>query len=440
MTGTNDMQKRRLSWRKRCVFILLTVLVLLPVVELLSFVGLHVSQRDFSFEKLRITQQAVSAGASASDGAQEVIHPYLGWVHNPQVAIPETIFDTEIPVNSLGFRDDGESVRQRGPDRYIVGILGGSVAWNVSIAGRETLIEGLGQHPALAGKQIEIVRLAVPGYKQPQQVMALSYVNVLGAEFDAVVNIDGYNEAALTFAENATMNTAVAYPRSWHSRMTSVVDPRSFADAATLLELRARRQTMATRMLGASFNWSPTANLIWLIRDERARSELTDLGLKVTNIKRESFVHHGPAADFADQQKVDQAIVDLWIRSSMQLQSLCRGSQTTYVHVLQPNQYLVGSKVLSEKEKQTAYIPGQVAGDAVERLYPQLREQAARLTDVGVIFSDQTMLFADIRDTIYSDPYCHYNRAGNEMLAAAIVQELIRVLVQQRDESGGGGE
>jgi hypothetical protein len=32
------------------------------------------------------------------------------------------------------------------------------------------------------------------------------------------------------------------------------------------------------------------------------------------------------------------------------------------------------------------------------------------------------------------------NRAGNEMLAAAIVQELIRVLDQQRDESGGGGE
>ena len=33
----------------------------------------------------------------------------------------------------------------------------------------------------------------MPGYKQPQQLMAYNYLLSLGAEFDAVINIDGYN-------------------------------------------------------------------------------------------------------------------------------------------------------------------------------------------------------------------------------------------------------
>ena len=49
----------------------------------------------------------------------------------------------------------------------------------------------------LSGRKIDIVRLALPGQKQPQQLMTLAWVQSLGAEFDIVVNLDGYNEAVL---------------------------------------------------------------------------------------------------------------------------------------------------------------------------------------------------------------------------------------------------
>ena len=45
---------------------------------------------------------------ATSDGACEAIHPYFGWVHNPQVSKAEEIFGKEIPVNRLGFQDDNE--------------------------------------------------------------------------------------------------------------------------------------------------------------------------------------------------------------------------------------------------------------------------------------------------------------------------------------------
>jgi hypothetical protein len=66
---------------------------------------------------------------ATSDGACEAIHPYFGWVHNSQVSKAEEIFGKEIPVNRLWFQDDNESIQKRSSDRFILGIVGGSVAW-----------------------------------------------------------------------------------------------------------------------------------------------------------------------------------------------------------------------------------------------------------------------------------------------------------------------
>ncbi|MGV2341075.1 MAG UNVERIFIED_CONTAM: hypothetical protein LVR18_46165 [Planctomycetaceae bacterium] len=73
------------------------------------------------------------------------------------------------------------------------------------------------------------MRLALPGYKQPQQLMALNYVLSLGGEFDAVLNIDGFNDGALSILENAQPKASIAYP----SACTSLVmtDPRISVEA-----------------------------------------------------------------------------------------------------------------------------------------------------------------------------------------------------------------
>ncbi|MEZ6129660.1 MAG: hypothetical protein R3C59_13335 [Planctomycetaceae bacterium] len=414
---------------RRTAFRLTLLLLTWLTCELLAMAGLWLTSDEVATADPRETAAQIASGAAASDGATEVIHPYLGWVHNPQRALTEVVFGEDVPVNPLGFQDTNTSIHKRSADKFILGITGGSVAWHMSIAGLQTLTQELQNHPALNGRTIEVVRLATSGYKQPQQLMALNFIHVLGGEFDAIVNVDGYNEVALAITENAGMGTAISYPRSWHARVISSLDPASFADAGRLLELRSGRQQMARNFLASPFRWSAVRTLTWLIRDRKARSELLDLGLEVSRVRKGSFVNHGPVNGFETKQTMQQAVIDLWFRSSLQMNRLCGASNCLYLHVLQPNQYMEGSKPLSPEELEDCYVePGDPPGDAIRELYPLLVRTGDTLCDAGVSFSDQTMLFADVTDTIYADHFCHYNKRGNIMLAQAVVTELRRLL------------
>ncbi len=266
-----DSRRPVMSTRRRSLYFLLMIGATHVTTELVAFAGLHLSINDFSTGWLHQRQDSVLSGRQASDGAQNVIHPYLCWVHNPQVSEVETVFDIDVPVNRLGFKDLGQTIFKRSPDRFGIGILGRSVGWHASIAGAETLRKQLQTYPGLVGRRIEISRMATSGYKQPQQIMALNYVSVLVGEFVAVVNIYGYNEVALAVDTNARMNTSIAYPQVWHARSISAIDPRAFAAAADqLLQLRAKRQIIATDIVRSRFRWSPTENLVWLVRDHSA--------------------------------------------------------------------------------------------------------------------------------------------------------------------------
>ncbi|MFM7869738.1 MAG: hypothetical protein ACKPHU_36420, partial [Planctomycetaceae bacterium] len=138
------------------------------------------------------------------------------------------------------------------------------------------------------------MRLALPGYKQPQQLMALNYVLSLGGEFDAVLNIDGFNDGALSILENARQKTSIAYPRSWHARSLVMTDPRISVEALRLLTLRAERQQSGRQALQSPLRWLSLYQLWWHLRDESARAELSRLGMQVSQSNSSSYLHHGP--------------------------------------------------------------------------------------------------------------------------------------------------
>ena len=380
---------------------------------------------------LHLWQKDVASGGNVSDGAFETIHPYLGWVHNPQNPGAENVGSRKTPVNQLGFRDDGESVYNRADDVFIVGIAGGSVAFQFSWAAEELLKQKLADHPRVRGRRIQFVRLALSGYKQPQQLLAYSYLTALGAEFDLIINIDGFNEAVLGIEENAISNTALSYPRSWHARSIVIADPRKSADSARLLNLRAKRQAMARDILASPLNWSPLMNLVWYFRDQKAHNELADLGLEVSRSNRSSFIHHGPANSNSKAAVEDEAVA-IWQRCSLAMHKLCRANGTLYLHVLQPNQYVPGSKPLTEFEKEKCIDPGGSVDMTVKALFPRLIEQGRKMGADGLAFSDQTQVFSAVTESLYVDPWCHFNEEGNRLLCEAIVPEILRLLDQQQ--------
>lgn len=416
------------------LFRVLTAGLVVIVLELIALGGLYIARASFSFKALRAEQFSIAEGSKVSDGATEAFHPYLGWVHNPQLSKPEKSSTGIISTNWLGFRDDSESIYHRSPDTYIIGISGGSVAWGFSWEAQDVLRKKLSAHPLLKGRKIQFVRLALPGYKQPQHLMAYNFLLTLGAEFDAIVNIDGYNETVLTISENAELGTAISYPRAWHGRVISMVDPSVSADAARLLQLRGKRQQMAQNALTSIWRWSHLYNLVWLIRDRSAWNELTDLGLSLSKSKQQSFTTHGPQNRFAGDA-LEPEVAAMWQRCSLQMHNLCMANDTLYLHVLQPNQYVPDSKPLSEKELEYCFAPDEDSAHFVPRMFPLLQQLGRELETKGVEFSDQTKVFSGVKETLYVDPWCHFNQEGHRRLGDAVADRLLQMLDKAVAES-----
>lgn len=232
-----------MSPRRRWLFKAVTFFCLLALCEVLAWIWLRLFIAEGDPQSIQLRQQRIASGATASDGASETIHPFLGWVHNPQFDLPESIDGRLAHTNETGFRDNGPSIVTKSPAELVIAITGGSVAWHFSWEAESVLAEQLAAVPQFSNRKLRLVRLALPGYKQPQQLIALNYVLALGSEFDAVINIDGFNDAVLSILENAQQGTAIDYPRSWHARSILMTDPRNSSEAWQLLSLRGKRQT-----------------------------------------------------------------------------------------------------------------------------------------------------------------------------------------------------
>jgi hypothetical protein len=112
--------------------------------------------------------------------------------------------------------------------------------------------------------------------------------------------------------------------------------------------------------------------------------------------------------------------VDVWRRSSLQMQAICEAEGIRYLHVLQPNQYDPGSKPLTSTEEKEAFDPEGPYRPVVEQGYPLLREAGRELAAAGVAFHDLSFAFQDVDETLYVDSCCHFNGEGNRVLAEAI--------------------
>jgi len=421
----------RLSRRKKIWFSAAALLLTLPVIELICWLAIQFLERDTEVTLHSQQEGLARGGGGASDNAGESIHPYLGWVLNPQVNRGCDFRGRHVPVNSLGFLDEEHGIPKRRADKLIVGVSGGSVAWQMSVAGEKVLRETLSRDPRFRGREIQLVRLAMSGYKQPQQLMQFGFLLALGAEFDVVVNIDGYNELALAICENNLLGVFEAYPRMWHARLQDVVDPRVQSLSYRLLQIRATRQQLAADQLQSPLKWSSTLNFIWYCRNRRLEQQLVDLGeehMRWKNSNGIGFARSGPAQPTPGETGAYDEAVAVWKNCSRQMHRLCRGNGIAYVHCLQPNQYFPGSKPMREAERAAALIDGQQYGAAIAKGYPLLISQGVSLRNEGVAVHDLTMLFSKIEDQIYADAYCHYNQQGNELLAEAVGERISEAL------------
>ena len=238
--------------------------------------------------------------------------------------------------------------------------------------------------------------------------------------------------------ENDETGVFVAYPRRWDARMQDVVDPRTYSISYRLLELRATRQQLAAARLQSTLGWSPTLNLIWYLRNRRLGQQVIDLGTELREHKDSrgyGFPRQGPKQRYSGTDGLYRQVVELWSNCSLQMHRLCRENGIRYLHILQPNQHLPGSKPIGPQERKAAFgglFPR--AGLAIARGYPLLISEGKNLQDKGIAFHDVTMLFKDLETQIYVDACCHYNQQGYDLLADAVAGRILELVEQPAEQ------
>jgi len=419
--------------RRRLLFALAAALIVFAFTELLSCVGWWMTTGSFfSYAKATALRDAArdmngrlpgetdqdAAARQALRGAN-AMHPYLGYVFRYEGYTPAG----GEPINRFGFIDSDDPLRKRSPDRYIVGITGGSVAAQVSLYTAEVLAAEIGKSAALAGRRVEFVRMALGGYRQPQGVAALAYVLNVGGEFDCVVNIDGFNEVAFA-GPNVEQGVPSYFPQNWASMAVSTLPREKQILIGRLLDLREQRASFAA--LGDAFGWTATGQVVWLLRDRSLASAVAAANDAVEHYKLPAKPYDvtGPLIGGASVQDALGEMAGVWARSSELMHAICASRGIRYFHFLQPNQYVPGSKPIGDEERKIAIWDRHPWRDGVERGYPLLAERFEELREHGVAFRDLRRLFVDHPEPLYRDPCCHLNRTGYTILATAIASTI----------------
>lgn len=354
----------------------------------------------------------------------ELIHPYVGYV-----------FENEFPEdhpNYYGFANtDGQEIQKRSPEKLIVATFGGSMAYHLIPHSVDEIERALRTYPPYKDKEIVFVRLALPGFKQPQQLMALTYFLSLGAEFDVLINLDGFNEVALPAGENIPQHIFPAYPRSWAQRFSSRLE----LEKGAVEYLQTKRDQYKELYQSTPLHWSRTITLAWALVDKNMQEKIERRRINFMDDSPlekplEEFIRYqltGPPYTPANTGALLQDLADIWSHSSQQMGMLARANGMRYFHFLQPNQYVKNSKPMNEQEQKTA-LGNTMYGPWIERGYSYLQEEGKKLQAKGVYFTDLSMIFKDHKEPLYVDPCCHVSRAAYDIMGDAMGKAIERAL------------
>jgi hypothetical protein len=398
-------------------------LLLIATALLLSVAGLEVVarlgiDRRAAAERLLQDDGDVDRAprAQALEDQRIMLHPYFGYVVDPRSP----------GINRFGFFHD-EPIMTRAADRFIIAFFGGSVADQVYSLGHDALVDALHASPRFAGRRIVVVSTALGGYKQPQQLLVLADLLAQGAQFDAVVELDGFNEVDGA-ADNVQDGVNPYYPLNWQLHARRALDSESTALMGQIEQTRAARaglrEAFARPRLADSALWL----WMWDVLDRRQaaalRAQMAALAAAQARAER-SPQTSGPPVSFADEDAMYADFVEVWARAAFAMRNLCRGQGIEFLHFLQPNQYFEGSKPLSEAERRDAWSADVADAGRVAHGYPLLVARGRELAGQGVDFHDLSMLFRDEPDTLYVDTCCHYNQRGVDLVARAIAAAII---------------
>lgn len=382
-------------------------------------------------------------GASREELRQQeyLIHPYFGYVSDTTKSKAKDGVSAVSAARAYGFDCEGQVRADFPREVFTVAVTGGSVAKYFVANAAERLTGRLAKLPQTAGRRIQVIGLGNYSYKQPQQLHIISDLIALGAHFDLVINIDGFNEVAHPMTHNLPNGVFPFFPSGWSGRVGDTAHT-NLGDAGLQQLMRNLRLWLAKAFSKPWLN-TPVGNTLWACADRLATGRINELEKKrlaapaspkdstgrLAGRSASGKVSYGPALDLSEQELFTW-MVRHWAISSAMIADMVASQGGHYLHVLQPNQYDKGSKPLSEQELKEAFTPTSPYRAGVEKGYPLLRLAGKALANSGVDFTDTSALFSNQTGAIYRDDCCHYNLTGERILADALADLIAKALAR----------
>ena len=329
----------------------------------------------------------------------------------------------------IGRRSD---LNQMPPPRrertVVIGLLGGSVAQGTAPILEKELYRHFREHDITLDPVF--LYLAFEGMKQPQQLMILANMLMLGGEFDIIVNLDGHNEIEGPYTNKGNFPF---FPNYWKLHVDP--DPVQIPMIGHIRFLQDKRARLLASKTLEVLRWSAAFYAIHRFRIKRLDSSITELRQDLRSMEIQySLVRSGPdVARYQAEDNVPQDTARIWYRGSVLLAGLAREAGAVYYHFLQPNQHVPDSKPLSEEERNKFY---QLGREAIYReTLPLMAEFGTRLREHGINYFDLTKIFENNPETLYRDDCCHFNELGYELLAEQMVRHMAESFVPREDSS-----
>ena len=366
----------------------------------------------------------------------ERLHPFFGYIQ-----LPHADSRPGFSCNHFGFISPYEyPYTTEHDDQFVVGVFGGSVAANYSIfvIQQAKFGEHLKRIPGYEDAEPILLSFAAGGYKQPQQLLILSYLLSIGQQFDLVVNIDGFNEVALSYLNNQRQ-IDLTMPSVQHvSPLTSIGDNRlSERLLALFLNIASTKRALVrannVRRKARLTSVYMLASTYALIQRRRIRKMTVEVDKISTggNAQPESSVYYYYTRDaVVPDAQYSTEVARHWATSSVLMHRLLASHGIPYVHVLQPNQYFKTSRTYGHEERSIAFDPKSPYEKGVEIGYPALIEQLGSLRSEGVQVFDGTGILDRIRAPVYKDTCCHYTVEGQKALSSFVVESITGVLAE----------
>ena len=413
----------------------INLLILFVLFEITSVVVYLVRTGEFFYTRSKADVSAARAqfepdqSAPATDSLLFQLHPSFGFVKKQD---PHSN-----TVNSSGFTSQYQyPFKKTSKDQFVIGVFGGSVAAGFTAHELQThvLESALKRMSWFRNKEIVFLGFANGAYKQPQQLQVLSYFLSVGQDLDMVINIDGFNEAALSY-QNVKSGLEHSMPASILMLPLSDLANKDFSSETLAQNLEVQRTRNQVRDALAAENNCRLAScytLRWIqarVLIKRYQEKINALNAAKSNSPdHNALIHLDKNAGPLDDRQIAERTADVWAQSSLMMNELLTARKILYFHIIQPNQYYPTRRQFSAEERSIAIDENNPNRIGVENGYAGFLARIGNLRASGVKVFDGASVLDQVKGIVYSDNCCHYSKLGKDVFGKYVADTIVASL------------